>query len=98
MSLTELLTSDAALRLGPLAIPVWALWAVALLVVLVIVSIIIVRLIRRARKITRATNDTSQAADGDHTFGSYGAVTSAISITPDVKRRSRGNGGSTTDD
>ncbi|GAA1867330.1 hypothetical protein [Brevibacterium marinum] len=88
------------LEVGSVTIPVWVLWVLALVVVLIIVGVIVVGLARRARKIARASADASDSGeDGrSHGFGFYGAVTSAISITPDVKPRSRRNDGSKSDD
>lgn len=100
MSRAHLLAADTGLQLGSLTIPIWALWVLALLVVLLIVGIVVFRLVRRARKLARATNDASQGAGedfGGHGFGYFGAVTSAISITPDVKRRSQGDSGSNSE-
>ena len=101
MSRAHLRAADTGLQLGPATIPIWALWVLALLVVLLIVGIVVFRLARRARKLARASDDASQGAGDDfggHSFGYFGAVTSAISITPDVKPRSRGNNGSKSED
>lgn len=101
MSRAQLLAADTGLQLGSVTVPIWALWVLALLVVLLIVGIVVFRLARRARKLARATNAASQGADdgfGGHNFGYFGAVTSAISITPDVKRRTQGDSGSKSDD
>lgn len=92
--------ASRGLEVGSVTIPAWALWVLALVVVLIIVGVIVVGLARRARKIARASADASDSGeDGrSHGFGFYGAVTSAISITPDVKPRSRGNDDSKSDD
>lgn len=101
MSRAHMLVADSGLDLGAITIPMWSLWVLALVVVLLIVGFIVFRLARRARKIARASRDGSQGAgenDGTHSFGSYGAVTSAISITPDVKSKSRNSDSSKSDD
>lgn len=100
MTGAQILASEG-LHIGSVTIPTWALWVFALVVVLLIVGFVVFRLARRARKIARASHDASQEAgenDGTHSFGFFGAVTSAISIIPDVKPRSRGNDGSKSDD
>lgn len=101
MSRAHLLAADTGLRLGSVTIPIWALGAIALLVVVLVVGFIVYRLARRARKLARATGDASQGAGedfGGHGFGYFGAVTSAISITPDVKPRSHDANGPKSDD
>lgn len=100
MSRAQLLASNNALQLGSATIPGWALWVLALAVVLLIVGIVFFVLARRARKIGRATDASKKGGEdfGGHGFGYFGAVTSAISITPDVKRRTRGESGSKSDD
>lgn len=101
MSRAHLSAADTGLQLGSVTIPIWALWGLALLVVVLVVGFIVYRLARRARKLARATGDASKGAGedfGGHGFGYFGAVTSAISITPDVKRRTRGESGSKSDD
>ncbi|MCF2588029.1 hypothetical protein [Brevibacterium sp. UCMA 11752] len=100
MSRAQLLASNNALQLGSATIPGWALWVLALAVVLLIVGIVFFVLARRARKIARATDASKKGGEdfGGHGFGYFGAVTSAISITPDVKRRTRGDSGSKSDD
>lgn len=100
MSRAQLLASNNALQLGSATIPGWALWVLALAVVLLIVGIVFFVLARRARKIGRATDASKKGGEdfGGHGFGYFGAVTSAISITPDVKRRTRGDSGSKSDD
>lgn len=101
MSRARLLAADNGLQLGSVTIPIWALWGLALIVVLLLVGIVVYRLARRARKLARATNDASKGAGedfGGHGFGYFGAVTSAISITPDVKPRSQNAKGSNSDD
>lgn len=95
MSRTQILAADG-LHLGSITIPMWALWVLALIVVLLVVCWIVVRLARRARKIARATNNASQGtgeSEGTHGFGFFGAVTSAITIIPDVKSRPDANSG-----
>ncbi|MCI4012045.1 hypothetical protein [Brevibacterium sp. ZH18] len=95
MSRAQLLAAEG-LELGGVTIPAWALWILALAIVLLIVGIVVVSLARRARKIARASSEASRGAgEGDepHGFGFFGAVTSAISIIPDVKSKSRGNDG-----
>ncbi|MDN6190841.1 MAG: hypothetical protein L0J32_02905 [Brevibacterium sp.] len=101
MSRAHMLTAGSGIDFGAVSIPAWALWILALVVVLLIVGFVVFRLARRARKLARATGEASQGvSEGPegHGFGYFGAVTSAISITPDVKRRSRGNDGSKSDD
>jgi uncharacterized protein YjeT (DUF2065 family) len=101
MTRAQLLASNDALQLGSATIPGWALWVLALGVVLLIVGIVVFVLARRARKFARAAEGTSKKGGegfGGHGFGYFGAVTSAISITPDVKRRTRGESGSKSDD
>ncbi|SMX62656.1 hypothetical protein [Brevibacterium aurantiacum] len=91
MRRAQQLVSDT-IGLGALTIPVWVLWVAAVVVVCIIVTTIIVRINRRARKIARASSEAGQtgAENGRAPgFGFYGAVTSAISITPDVKSKSR---------
>ncbi|SMX74094.1 hypothetical protein BSP239C_00752 [Brevibacterium sp. 239c] len=101
MSRADLLSADNGLQLGSVLIPFWVLGALALLVVLLIVGIVVYRLARRARKLARATDDAAKGAGedfGGHGFGYFGAVTSAISITPDVSPRSHDTNGSNSDD
>lgn len=100
MSRAHLSAADTGLQLGSVTIPGWALWVLALAVVLLIVGIVFFVLARRARKIGRATDASKKGGEdfGGHGFGYFGAVTSAISITPDVKRRTRGDSGSKSDD
>ncbi|SDT12537.1 hypothetical protein SAMN04489751_3841 [Brevibacterium sandarakinum] len=100
MSRIQQLASEGV-EIGSLTIPTWALWVLALGVLLLIVGIVVLVLARRARKIARATKGASKGDGegfGGHGFGYFGAVTSAISITPDVKRNSRRNDGSKSDD
>ncbi|MDN5587852.1 MAG: hypothetical protein L0G69_14955 [Brevibacterium sp.] len=97
MSRAHMHASTSGLHLGSVTIPVWALVALALVVVLLIVGVVVFRLVRRARRIAGATDGASQGTGDDfggHSFGYFGAVTSAISITPDVKSKSRGGDGS----